>query len=49
MAQSKSSKRWLQEHETDLYVKQARKAGYRGRAVYKLMEIQEICRSMSKR
>lgn len=41
MPQSKSSKRWLREHETDPYVKQARKAGYRGRAVYKLVEIQE--------
>ncbi|MHA7840444.1 MAG: RlmE family RNA methyltransferase [Gammaproteobacteria bacterium] len=41
MAQSKSSKRWLQEHESDIYVKQARKAGYRGRAVYKLAEIQK--------
>lgn len=41
MAQSKSSKRWLREHEGDPYVKRARKAGYRGRAVYKLAEIQE--------
>lgn len=41
MSQSKSSKRWLQEHEKDPYVQQARKEGYRGRAVYKLAEIQK--------
>ena len=37
---SKSSSRWLHEHETDPYVKAARAAGYRSRAVYKLEEIQ---------
>jgi 23S rRNA (uridine2552-2'-O)-methyltransferase len=37
---SKSSSRWLREHETDPYVKAARAAGYRSRAVYKLEEIQ---------
>jgi 23S rRNA (uridine2552-2'-O)-methyltransferase len=37
---SKSSRRWLQEHETDPYVKAARAAGFRSRAVYKLEEIQ---------
>jgi 23S rRNA (uridine2552-2'-O)-methyltransferase len=37
---SKSSSRWLQEHESDPYVKAARAAGYRSRAVYKLEEIQ---------
>ena len=36
---SKSSKRWLQEHERDVFVKQARQTQYRSRAVYKLMEI----------
>ena len=36
---SKSSKRWLQEHERDAFVKQARQTQYRSRAVYKLMEI----------
>ena len=35
----KSSKRWLQEHDRDVYVKQARQTQYRSRAVYKLMEI----------
>lgn len=38
---SKSSRRWLQEHFTDPYVKQAQQEGYRSRAVYKLLEIQE--------
>lgn len=36
---SKSSKRWLQEHERDAFVRQARQTQYRSRAVYKLMEI----------
>ena len=38
---SKSSREWLKEHFTDPYVKQAHKEGYRSRAVYKLLEIQE--------
>jgi 23S rRNA (uridine2552-2'-O)-methyltransferase len=38
---SKSSGRWLQEHFSDPYVKQAQQAGYRSRAIYKLLEIQE--------
>ncbi len=38
---SKSSRRWLKEHFSDPYVKQARQAGYRSRAVFKLMEIQK--------
>lgn len=41
MAHSKQSKRWLQEHSADPYVKRAQKEGYRSRAVYKLLEIQE--------
>lgn len=36
-----SSARWLSEHETDPYVQQARKLGYRSRAVFKLKELQE--------
>ncbi|MBF8268952.1 MAG: 23S rRNA methyltransferase [Gammaproteobacteria bacterium] len=36
---SKSSRRWVQEHERDPYVRQARQSQYRSRAVYKLMEI----------
>ncbi|MCP4700354.1 MAG: 23S rRNA (uridine(2552)-2'-O)-methyltransferase RlmE [Gammaproteobacteria bacterium] len=35
----KSSRRWLNERAGDIYVKQAQKAGYRSRAVYKLAEI----------
>ena len=38
---SSSSRRWLREHFTDPYVIQAQKEGYRSRAVYKLLEIQE--------
>lgn len=38
---SSSSKRWLTEHESDSYVQQARKLGYRSRALFKLKEIQE--------
>lgn len=38
---SKSSERWLKEHFSDTYVKQAQQKGYRSRAVFKLMEIQE--------
>lgn len=38
---SKSSNRWLQEHASDPYVKQAAAEGYRSRAVYKLIELNE--------
>ncbi|AIZ31553.1 23S rRNA (uridine(2552)-2'-O)-methyltransferase RlmE [Pseudomonas sp. K1(2024)] len=42
MAQrSKSSHNWLREHFNDPFVKQAQKDGYRSRASYKLLEIQE--------
>lgn len=41
MAKKSSSRRWLKEHFTDPYVKQAQQAGYRSRAVFKLLEIQE--------
>ena len=40
-AKSNSSRRWLKEHFSDPYVKKAQLAGYRSRAVYKLLEIQE--------
>jgi len=39
MIKKASSKRWMQEHVTDPYVKQAQKDGYRSRAAYKLLEI----------
>jgi len=38
---SKSSKGWLKEHFDDPYVKEARRLGYRSRACFKLIEIQE--------
>jgi 23S rRNA (uridine2552-2'-O)-methyltransferase len=41
MARTNSSARWLREHFTDEYVKRARQEGYRSRAVYKLLEINE--------
>ncbi|MDD4914962.1 MAG: 23S rRNA (uridine(2552)-2'-O)-methyltransferase RlmE [Methylococcales bacterium] len=41
MARSKSSQQWMQEHFQDEYVKRAQMLGYRSRAVFKLMEIQE--------
>lgn len=41
MSRSKSSQNWLQQHHDDTYVLQARKDGYRSRAVYKLIEIQQ--------
>jgi 23S rRNA (uridine2552-2'-O)-methyltransferase len=41
MARTKSSNRWLQEHFSDFYVKEAQRLGYRSRAVFKLLEIQE--------
>ncbi|MBT8130268.1 MAG: 23S rRNA (uridine(2552)-2'-O)-methyltransferase RlmE [Gammaproteobacteria bacterium] len=41
MARSKSSKRWLSEHFDDEYVRRAQQEGYRSRAIYKLIEIQQ--------
>ena len=41
MKRSKSSSRWLNEHVNDPYVKQAQKDGYRSRASYKLIELNE--------
>lgn len=39
MGRSKSSRRWLKEHREDPYAHRARAQGYRGRAVFKLAEI----------
>lgn len=39
MARSKSSHRWLQEHERDQFVQRSRAEGYRSRACYKLLEL----------
>ncbi|WP_269531032.1 23S rRNA (uridine(2552)-2'-O)-methyltransferase RlmE [Chitinimonas sp. BJYL2] len=41
MARSKTSKGWLQEHVNDTYVQRAQKDGYRARAAYKLLEIDD--------
>lgn len=41
MSRSKTSQRWLDEHVNDIYVKQAKKEGYRTRACYKLLEIND--------
>ena len=42
MANKKSSsKAWLKEHREDPYVQRAQREGYRSRACYKLLEIQE--------
>ena len=47
MAKSKSSGRWLQEHFSDKYVKQAAADGFRCRASYKLIELNEKDRLMT--
>ena len=41
MSRSKSSRRWLDRHFSDDYVRQAQERGYRSRAAFKLLEIQE--------
>jgi len=41
MKRSKTSKQWMMEHVTDPYVQRAQKEGYRSRAAYKLLEINE--------
>ncbi len=38
---SKSSKAWMKEHIDDFYVQKAQKDGYRSRAAYKLLEIND--------
>lgn len=41
MKRSKTSKQWMNEHVNDPYVQRAQKEGYRSRAAYKLLEINE--------
>jgi 23S rRNA (uridine2552-2'-O)-methyltransferase len=38
---AKSSKEWLRRHVTDHYVRKARQEGYRSRAAYKLLELDQ--------
>jgi 23S rRNA (uridine2552-2'-O)-methyltransferase len=41
MSRSKSSASWISRHLSDPFVKQAQKDGYRSRAAYKLLELNE--------
>lgn len=41
MKRTKTSKQWMSEHVNDPYVQRAQKDGYRSRAAYKLLEIDE--------
>jgi 23S rRNA (uridine2552-2'-O)-methyltransferase len=41
VARSKSSRRWLDRHFSDDFVRRAQRDGYRSRAVFKLLEIQQ--------
>ena len=41
MKASKTSKQWMREHINDPFVQQAQKDGYRSRAAYKLLEIDD--------
>ena len=41
MKATKTSKAWMKEHVNDFFVKQAKKEGYRSRAAYKLLEIND--------
>ncbi len=41
MKRTRTSKGWMSEHTSDLFVKQAQRDGYRSRAAYKLIEINE--------
>lgn len=46
MARSKSSERWLREHHADRYVQRSHAEGYRSRASFKLLELQDRDRLM---
>ena len=41
MKRTRTSKAWMHEHVTDVYVQRAKAEGYRSRAAYKLMEIDD--------
>lgn len=47
MSKTRSSRRWLDRHVNDPYVKRSQLDGYRSRAAYKLLEIQEKDRVIS--
>jgi len=47
MARSKSSKRWLAEHRDDPYVQRAQREGWRGRAAFKLIELDDKYRLLA--
>ncbi|WP_428603860.1 23S rRNA (uridine(2552)-2'-O)-methyltransferase RlmE [Sedimenticola sp.] len=47
MKKSKSSQQWLDRHFNDAYVKRAQAEGYRSRAAFKLLELQEKDRLIS--
>ena len=42
-AKSESSKKWIERQLADPYVQKAKDAGYRARAAYKLLELDEKC------
>jgi 23S rRNA (uridine2552-2'-O)-methyltransferase len=48
VARSKTSQKWLDRHVNDGYVKQSVKDGYRSRAVYKLIELNDKSRFLKK-
>jgi 23S rRNA (uridine2552-2'-O)-methyltransferase len=48
MAKSKSSRRWLAEHFDDQYVKMSQQQGFRSRAAFKLIELDEKYRLIRK-
>ena len=48
MARSKTSNQWLTEHFNDEFVKRAQKEGYRSRAIYKLIEMDDKDRLLKK-
>ena len=47
-AKNESSKRWIERQLQDPYVRRAKDEGYRSRAAYKLLEIDEAARIMRK-
>ena len=46
MKQTRTSKAWMREHVNDPYVQRARREGFRSRASYKLMEVDDRDRLM---